>query len=49
MASTLFCHVQGDLSMRPFDKFRSPEVDKIYPDITADEYLMQDYDGSRVH
>jgi isopenicillin N synthase-like dioxygenase len=24
VASTLFCHVQGDLSLRPFDHFRSP-------------------------
>lgn len=36
VASTLFCHVQGDLSMRPFGRFRSAKVEEIYPDITAD-------------
>lgn len=34
--------------MKPFDKFRSVEVDRMYPDITGDEYLMQEYIKSQV-
>ena len=41
VASTMFCHVQGDLTIEPYDKFRSPEVDKQYPNLTALEYLVK--------
>lgn len=42
VASTLFIHVEGSMSMRPLEKFRSKEVDAKYPDITSDEYLLSE-------
>lgn len=43
VASTLFCHVEGDLSIQPLEKFRSAEVDKLYPNVTSSEYLSLEF------
>ena len=40
VASTLFCHVQGDMSVRPLPEFRSEEVEKTYPDLTGEQFIL---------
>ena len=38
----LFLDVTGSMSIKPLDLFRSAEVDRIYPDLTADEYILNE-------
>ena len=42
IASVMFCNVEGHQSIRPLPQFRTEVVDKLYPDITADEYLREE-------
>lgn len=36
----MFCHMQGDLEIEPYDQFRTPEVNAKYPRIQADDFLL---------
>lgn len=40
VSSTMFCHMQGDLEIEPYDQFRTPEVNAKYPRIQADDFLL---------
>ena len=42
VACAMFSYVQGNLRLKPFPQFSKPGVDKLYPSISADEYLVQE-------
>jgi hypothetical protein len=41
VVSALYSYVQGGLRLKPFKEFAHDGVEKVYPNITADEYLLQ--------
>ena len=43
VASTMFCAVEGSMSLRTLDPFRTEESEKIYPDVTADEQIRREF------
>lgn len=47
VSTPMFCHVEGNMSLRPFEKFRTPEAEKKYPDITSNQHYQMELDSYR--
>ena len=42
VSCALFSYVQGNLRLKPFPQFNKIGVNKLYPSMSADEYLKQE-------
>ena len=42
VACALFSYVQGNLRLKPFPEFNKEGVEKLYPSVSADDYVKQE-------